>query len=191
MKASRLDRKIKFRRKWKTRRTVCVRCTDCCSNKRLSNVGGFSQSCANLSDQFTHACAHFTIAIASYLEGNLSGVKAPVSPRETGKEASSRSVERDARRDVSTGGTEEGVRQSLVDSRVEAFRALMRLVLRSDRVRPSRIWKPSRRVFPPRLVHFPLARGSRVNRYPRLWLCAMAKYISLARYADWMVRDVL
>lgn len=55
----------------------------------------------NLSDQFTRVRA-FTM-VSSYLEGNLSGVKAPLL-LETGKEASSRTVERDARRDVSSRG---------------------------------------------------------------------------------------
>lgn len=122
---------------------------------------------ANLSDQFTHACAHFD-AIASYLEGNLSGVKAPVSPWETGKEASSRSVERDARRDVPTRGRRRRSPGSPVSCRLSsqsvpwAFAcaptlwcgssALGSSALRTSRSRlsvfPSRYVRPSLRNFP-------------------------------------------
>ena len=79
-----------------------------------------------------YTCARIYGVLSSYLEGNLSGVKAPL--LETGKEASSRSMERDGRR--ASRAKAESVRQSLVDSQVKTFREFSR-VCSASRIRCS------------------------------------------------------
>lgn len=90
----------------------------------------FRNNPANLSDQFTRVCA-FTM-LSSYLEGNLSGVKASLLLARPVRKRRSRSRWKgDARRDVSRGtsGTRSPVSRRL--SKSQTFREPSPRVLRS------------------------------------------------------------
>lgn len=84
MKASRLARKMKFRRKdsvCEPVQSVCEPIFQLLYQLAAFKCRGFRNLGEFIGSIYTRVRAFYD-AIASYLEGNLSGVKAPVSPRE-------------------------------------------------------------------------------------------------------------